>query len=346
MTDFAATIIKWYAVHKRSLPWRDIKDAYKIWISEIILQQTRVNQGLDYYLKFVERFPDVKSLAEASEDEALKYWQGLGYYSRARNLHKAAKIIAEQHNCVFPRTYDAAIALPGIGAYTAAAICSFAFDAPRAVVDGNVYRVLSRFFADPCPIDTGEGAKHFATLANRLLVVNQSAVYNQALMDFGALQCLPSQPDCGVCPLAESCMALNINRVNDFPVKTKKISKKERFFNYLFIVNRDDTFLQKRTANDIWKNLYEFPLIELHKLLSTEELINHSAFSAVLGKQFAHIRISGQYRHILTHQVINARFFSVQIENAENMMAQFVKIPVAHLEKYAVSRLMEMFLEK
>ena len=215
MNIFSEAIVEWYKEYKRDLPWRESSDPYRIWISEIILQQTRVAQGYDYFLRFIKRFPDVKALADADEDEVMKYWQGLGYYSRARNLHAAAKSM----NGVFPETYPEVLALKGVGEYTAAAICSFAYGMPYAVVDGNVYRVLSRYFGIDTPIDSTEGKKLFAALADEMLDKKQPALYNQGIMDFGAIQCTPQSPDCLFCPLADSCSALSTGRVTQLPVK-------------------------------------------------------------------------------------------------------------------------------
>ncbi|MFZ4583041.1 MAG: A/G-specific adenine glycosylase, partial [Paludibacter sp.] len=229
------TLINWYEHNKRELPWRDISDPYRIWISEIILQQTRVNQGISYYLRFVDRFPDVKALATAHEDEVLKYWQGLGYYSRARNLHKTAQIIVEKHNGNFPNSYTEIVQLKGIGAYTAAAICSFAYNQPYGVVDGNVYRVLSRLFAIQTPIDSSQAKNEFSDLATNLLNNSNPGIHNQAIMEFGALQCVPVQPECNTCPFQKTCKAYELDLVDKLPIKASKTKVRERFFNYFFI---------------------------------------------------------------------------------------------------------------
>lgn len=258
MNNFSEILINWYREHKRELPWRESSDPYLIWISEIILQQTRVVQGYDYFIRFIKRFPDVTSLAEADEDEVMKFWQGLGYYSRARNLHAAARSM----NGVFPKTYPEVLALKGVGEYTAAAICSFAYNMPYAVVDGNVYRVLSRYLGIETPIDSTEGKKLFASLAGEFLDKSRPAVYNQAIMDFGAIQCTPQNPACLFCPLAGSCMALSKSMVAQLPVKQHKTKTTERFLNYIYVRAGACTFINKRTGNDIWKNLFELPLID------------------------------------------------------------------------------------
>lgn len=256
--NFSNAIENWYKEYKRELPWRDSADPYVIWISEIILQQTRVVQGYDYFVRFMKRFPDVATLAEADEDEVMKYWQGLGYYSRARNLHAAAKSM----NGVFPKTYPEVRALKGVGEYTAAAICSFAYNMPYAVVDGNVYRVLSRYLGIDTPIDSTEGKKLFAAVADELLDRKNPALYNQAIMDFGAIQCSPQTPNCMFCPLADSCAALAKGTVAELPVKQHKIKTTNRYFNYIYVRMGVHTFINKRTGNDIWRNLFELPLIE------------------------------------------------------------------------------------
>ena len=262
MEDFAAILIRWYSENKRRLPWRETEDPYRIWISEIILQQTRVAQGLEYFNRFMERFPDVASLAQAGEDEVMKYWQGLGYYSRARNLHAAAREIMERYEGVFPSEYEKVRALKGIGEYTAAAVCSFAWRQPYAVVDGNVYRVLGRVFGIDTPIDSGPGKKEFAELATALLDRQRPDIYNQAIMDFGAIQCTPKAPDCLYCPLREHCVAFATGKVAQLPVKEGKTRVKPRYFNYLHIGCQGKTLLKRRNAKDIWQNLYEYPLIE------------------------------------------------------------------------------------
>ena len=344
----SSTLIQWYQTHKRDLPWRDIADPYKIWISEIILQQTRVNQGLDYYHRFIERFPDVNSLAAATEDEVLKYWQGLGYYSRARNLHKAAHQIINKHKGVFPNTYEEVIQLAGIGDYTAAAICSFAYNLPFAVVDGNVFRVLSRLFGIDTPIDSTAGKKAFKQLAQEILDTVQPGLHNQAMMEFGALQCVPVSPACNACPFADRCIAFSKNQVSLLPVKRQKIQTKERFFNYLFIKAGNYTWLQKRTKNDIWKNLYEFPLIEADKLLDKNELSQHEYFKALFADFHAdvHIRtVSPPVKHILTHQKIFAQSIRIEIGANGKNWEQFVQIQIDEWGDYAVSRLMEILLQ-
>lgn len=338
------TIIDWYQVYKRALPWRDTTDAYKIWISEIILQQTRVDQALGYFLRFVERFPDVKTLAEATEEEVLKHWQGLGYYSRARNLHSAAQQIVLKHHAVFPTDYAAVLALKGVGDYTAAAICSFAYNMPYAVVDGNVFRVLARVFGIETPINSSQGKKEFSLLANNLLNRENPSLHNQAIMEFGALQCTPQSPNCMECPLQSFCVAFANDVVKLLPIKTKKIVQRERFFNYLFIKKGNETFLQKRTQNDIWKNLYQFPLVETECLTEAEDLLKLPIFA---NKNFILKQISPVYKHVLSHQIIRARFLTIEIGDEFQGEAEgFVKTPIARLDSFPIPRLIEIFLDK
>lgn len=269
MNNFGRILIEWYQDNRRDLPWRRTKNPYLIWISEIILQQTRVAQGYDYYQRFVKRFPDVFSLADADEDEVMKYWQGLGYYSRARNLHAAARSMAEAGG--FPKTYKEVLALKGVGEYTAAAICSFAYGMPYAVVDGNVYRVLSRWLGIETPIDSTEGKRIFAEVAAELLDKAQPGLYNQAIMDFGALQCTPVSPNCMFCPFIDTCVARQKGLVDTLPVKLHKAKVTNRYFNYIYVRMGAHTLINKRTGNDIWKNLYELPLIETESEVPEEK---------------------------------------------------------------------------
>jgi len=340
-------IIDWYKLNKRELPWRDTNDPYLIWISEIILQQTRVNQGYDYYLRFVKRFPDVKQLAEADEDEVLKLWQGLGYYSRARNIHTTSKMIMAQFGGSFPVKYKDILSLKGIGEYTAAAIASFSYDLPYAAVDGNVYRVLSRLFAIDTPIDSTEGKKYFAELAQELLDKDNPGTYNQAIMEFGALQCVPVSPKCAICPLSDICLACAEGEVATYPVKQGKAKTKERFFNYLDIRFGSSLFLKKRTGNDIWKNLYELPLIETEAAVSLEELMDTDAFREIFA-QAGHIILKStevRLKHILSHRVIYSSFYKIEVENKEGLNKLYIEVDESNIENYAVSRLVHKYFE-
>lgn len=344
MNNFSDTLIGWYATHKRELPWRDTKDPYRIWISEIILQQTRVVQGYDYFLRFVERFPDVKTLAEAPEDVVMKYWQGLGYYSRARNLHEAARSM----NGTFPATYEAVRSLKGVGDYTAAAICSIAYGLPYAVVDGNVYRVLSRYWGIDLPIDSTAGKKHFAALAQEMLDASRPAVYNQAIMDFGALQCTPQSPDCLACPLAETCSAFRTGTVSVLPVKRHKTKVTERFFNYLYVRAGAYTYIHKRADDDIWKNLYELPLVEADCDLPEEEFLAHPRFRALIAEGETPVvrSLCRGVKHVLSHRIVRTNFYEVLLPEDTASFAGYLRVEAARLEQYAVSGLVHSFLEK
>lgn len=344
MNNFSEILINWYREHKRELPWRESSDPYLIWISEIILQQTRVVQGYDYFIRFIKRFPDVTSLAEADEDEVMKFWQGLGYYSRSRNLHAAARSM----NGVFPKTYPEVLALKGVGEYTAAAICSFAYNMPYAVVDGNVYRVLSRYLGIETPIDSTEGKKLFASLAGEFLDKSRPAVYNQAIMDFGAIQCTPQNPACLFCPLAGSCMALSKSMVAQLPVKQHKTKTTERFLNYIYVRAGACTFINKRTGNDIWKNLFELPLIETASSVMEEELLALPEFIKLFDKEEVPVvrSICRNVKHVLSHRVLYANFYEVVLPEKTKSFSSYLKIKTSELEQYAVPKLIHAFLEK
>ena len=267
---FQKEIINWYQINKRTLPWRNTIDPYVIWLSEIILQQTRVEQGLPYFHKFLESFPTLSDFANASEDQVLKLWQGLGYYSRGRNMLITAQQVMADYNGIFPTAYDQLIKLKGVGEYTAAAISSFSANENKAVLDGNVFRVLARHFGIAEPINSTVGKKLFAKLSQELIVGEKASLYNQAIMEFGALQCKPKSPKCEICPIAMSCYAFNHQQVNSLPVKLKKVKIRERWFNYFIGINDDHILINHRKAGDIWQKLYDFPLIE------TEQPINQT----------------------------------------------------------------------
>ena len=343
MTVFSRVLLDWYAEHRRELPWRETKDPYRIWISEIILQQTRVAQGYEYFLRFVERFPDLAALAEADEDEVMKYWQGLGYYSRARNLHAAARSM----NGAFPRTYEGVRALKGVGDYTAAAICSIAYDMPYAVVDGNVYRVLSRYFGVDVPIDSVQGKKLFASLAQEMLDEKHAALYNQAIMDFGAIQCTPQSPSCMFCPLADSCSALATGKVALLPIKQHRTKTTDRYFTYIYMCVGGQMLLRKRTGNDIWRNLYELPLIETDHQMTVEELLLASELKE-LGTDVEPIVRPLQIgvKHVLSHQIIHADFYEMIFPADIQGFADYIRIGQGEWTRYAVPRLIHQFLEK
>ena len=300
--------------NKRHMPWKGEKDPYKIWLSEIILQQTRVEQGLKYYNHFVKTFPTVKHLAKAPETKVFKLWEGLGYYTRCKNLIASAKYIAGELNGKFPDTYGDILALKGIGPYTAAAISSFAYNIPKAVVDGNVFRVLSRYFGVDTPIDSIEGKKKFSLLADDLLDKRKPGIYNQAIMDFGAVICKPQSPLCNGCLLKKNCFAFIDNKVNELPVKVKSIVKKTRWFYYLIAEYKGQYYLRKRPAKDIWENLYEFLLVENTTPVTVEELFLSKSLKEILGTGKAGIiAISDVYKQQLTHQTICGQFIHVKL---------------------------------
>lgn len=350
MTDnqIGKTLISWYQNVKRELPWRETTDPYKIWISEIILQQTRVIQGLDYYYRFVDRFPDVKSLADASEDVVLKYWQGLGYYSRARNLHAAAKSIVADCHGIFPDQYKNVLALKGVGEYTAAAICSFAYNQPYATVDGNVYRVLARLFDIDVPFDTTAGKKLFAGLAQELLTIANPGLHNQAMMEFGATLCTPKNPSCFDCPLQIKCLSYANRTILIRPVKQQKTEVKNRYFNYFRIKNGNKIFLNKRTGNDIWKNLYEFPLIETNQKIVIEDLSQSEEFKTMF-EGISDIQCmlkKSDIVHVLSHRRIITNYYEVEIPHANVYLKRYLCIPEQDFEKYAISRLTHILVEE
>lgn len=346
MENFSRKLIDWYRENGRDLPWRRTKNPYLIWISEIILQQTRVVQGYDYYQRFVARFPDVFALAAADEDEVMKYWQGLGYYSRARNLHAAARRMAEAGG--FPVTYTGVRALKGVGEYTAAAICSFAYGMPYAVVDGNVYRVLSRWLGIDTPIDSAEGKKLFVRVADELLDRERPGLYNQAIMDFGALQCTPVAPDCLFCPLNDSCVARLKGIAGSLPVKQHKNKVTNRYFNYIYVRMGAHTLIHKRTEDDIWKNLFELPLVETEKDLSEEEFLACSQFHALFAEgevRMVRTLLRG-VKHVLSHRVIYTNFYEVTLPDNSSSFSSYQRVAVEDLGRYAVPRLIHAFLEK
>ena len=340
-------LIEWYTIHRRILPWRGINDPYRIWISEIILQQTRVVQGLDYYNRFVDRFPDVRSLAAADEQEVLKYWQGLGYYSRARNLHATARSIETNFGGVFPENYETILSLKGIGEYTAAAIASIAFNAPYPVVDGNVFRFLSRFFAVEEPIDTTKGKTGFTELAGRIMDPSQPGLFNQAIMEFGALQCVPVSPDCSACPFEAQCSAYSSGKINDFPIKRNKTKVKTIYLYYFHIRSGIHIYLKKRKEKGIWQNLYEFPRIESETPLEWEDLIRTDDFQALFPsvEPVLFRLVLKNQKHVLSHRILYASFYEVAIEKTPESFAKFTAVPSDAIDEYPIHRLMQMYLE-
>jgi A/G-specific adenine glycosylase len=330
-------LLLWYRDNGRSLPWRETNDPYKVWLSEIILQQTRVNQGLPYYQKFVEHYPNVKSLAEAEEQAVLNDWQGLGYYSRARNLHAAAKQIVDEFDGKFPSTYNDIIKLKGVGEYTAAAIASFAFGEQKAVLDGNVFRVLARLFNITNDIAASSSRKLFQEKADELLCKNNPAEFNQAIMDFGAMQCTPKSPACITCPLSQYCQGLKFGKVAELPVKIKKLKRRTRFFHYFRENSKRSVFLKTRGPKDIWQGLMELPLVET----KSEDLNADEIKVLIIGAEKPELEF---YKvHKLTHQDIHARFYKV--DGKLKLAGDFEKVGVEELEKKPVPKLIDEYFK-
>ena len=340
---FIDTLYQWHLGIERNLPWKVDANAYKIWISEIILQQTRVDQGTPYYLRFVEAFPDVKTLANADEEKVLKLWEGLGYYSRARNLHAASKQIMERHDGKFPEQYEDILALKGIGKYTAAAISSFAFDKAHVVVDGNVMRILARVFGITEAVDSKSGLDQIHALANNLLDQSNPAAFNQAIMDFGALQCVPAKVNCGICPFSEKCFAFNNDMVVELPLKLKKIIKKTRYFHYLLITQRGSILITRRSSKDIWKGLFELPMIETtSEHLDPEKILDFLAniFDQNIG-DIATTKSQILPKHVLTHQEIYAKILKIETNFELNPKSKtYFFVPHENLGNFAFPKLL------
>ena len=341
--DFSKALLSWYSKNARSLPWRQNNDPYFIWISEIILQQTRVDQGLPYYLEFVKAFPNIKKLHQASEDQVLKKWQGLGYYSRARNMKKAAVQIVEEHNGIFPQTYEGILSLQGIGPYTAAAISSISFNLARAVVDGNVYRVLARYFGVSLPINSTEGKKYFQKLADELIDPDHPGTHNQAIMEFGARLCKPQNPDCGACPLVNSCIAFAQLQVKELPVKLKKLKVNKRYLNFLLLHNGDEVWIEKREEQNIWKGLYQLPLIESDKELEAQDLVKQEAFINLIKNQPFQILSVNKIKHKLTHRDLYIQFLQLELEGAPSL--PFIRLELSKLNEFAFPKPIENYLK-
>jgi A/G-specific adenine glycosylase len=349
---FTKAILAWYENNSRDLPWRKTREPYLIWISEVIMQQTRINQGLGYYSRFIGRFPSVGDLARADEEDVLKIWQGLGYYSRARNMHATAKEIIENHSGIFPDGYEKLLKLKGIGEYTAAAIASIAYNLPFPVVDGNVLRFFSRYFGIQIPIDTLQGKKKIHEKMLLLIDRKQPGMFNQAIMEFGALQCKPVNPDCERCPFNNKCLAFLAGNVGQLPVKSKPKIQKSRYFNYLVLLKERKKgekiiFLRKREDKDVWMNLYDFPLIETSGEISGERLFSSQEWRRIIGDdQFRLTKQSHQYKHVLTHQVIFAKFYIIQLVGGRKQGLPYVQVPIGEIDRYPVPRLIEEFLNE
>jgi A/G-specific adenine glycosylase len=344
---FTTQLMDWHASHnRRSLPWKNEKDPYKIWLSEIILQQTRVEQGLPYYLRFTKAYPRIEKLAGAKDEEVFRHWQGLGYYNRCKNMLATARYITEVFKGKFPSRYDDIKQLKGIGSYTASAIASFAYNLPHAVVDGNVYRVLSRYFGIDTAIDTTEGKKTFEQLAHELLDKQNSPAYNQAIMDLGATVCTPRSPLCNKCPLQEKCLAYKQSLIELLPVKSKKLKVRNRYFHYIFFTANDKIWIRKRTGKDIWQNLYEPFLIEYDKKPSSKQLLKHPDYLNLKLNNHKPEYL-GKTNQRLTHQLIETHFFSVRLQKPQKKgleEGQWVKI--SNMKNFGFPKTVISFLEK
>jgi A/G-specific adenine glycosylase len=342
-TLFSTSLLDWNReLNRRQMPWKGEKDPYLVWLSEIILQQTRVEQGLPYFIRFKETYPTVRNLADAAEDDVMRLWQGLGYYSRARNLHTTAKQIAYQLNGAFPATYHDIVKLKGIGPYTAAAIASFVFGERQAVLDGNVIRVLSRIYGIGQAFDTTAGKKIFSALAQKLISDDYPGEYNQAIMDFGATVCVPAKPKCDDCPFADRCIAYRDNRQDELPVREKRIVKKERFFYYLVLKNDMEIIISKRGAGDIWQGLYELPMIESEKPIrkNLKKLVADH-----LGRDCEALNYSKPYTQQLTHQTIQSVFIFVEgIDFQDTQIEGTIRVPLKKLHTFGFPKVVHLFL--
>jgi len=337
-------LIAWYGVNKRVLPWRDIENPYFIWVSEIILQQTRVVQGLEYYLRFIDVYPNIFTLASADIDDVLKIWQGLGYYSRARNMHTAARYIVDVYQGRFPTTYDELITIKGIGDYTASAIASMAFGQPVPVIDGNVNRVIARLYGVQQPVNKPAGQKEIRAHAEKLMVHNEPGTYNQAIMEFGALQCVPKNPDCNGCIFNRICFAGKNGLVDVLPVKTKTAKITTRYFHYLYVRFGGRTFIRRRIDGDIWTGLYEFPMIETEGETGLDELCRTPAWQSYFPGQTPLVKsVSPEITHRLTHRILKIRFYEITIERAISGK-EFIEIPETELHRYAVPVVIENWI--
>jgi A/G-specific adenine glycosylase len=342
--NFSDELVKWYNENKRDLPWRHTTDAYIIWLSEVILQQTRVEQGLPYFYRFAEKYPDVNSFAAADEDEVLRLWQGLGYYSRGRNMLKTARMVRDDFGGKFPVRYDDLIKLRGIGEYTAAAIASFSANEARAVVDGNVYRVIARYFGISEPINSTGGKKLFQSVANDLINKQTPALHNQAMMEFGAMLCKPKNPACGICPVRTGCYAFKNNATTALPVKINKIKIKQRFFNYFLVTDGDSILMNKRAENDIWANMYDLPMVETAALLPIEEVLSLPETAEYFGTHQQISAVSEVKKHVLTHQHLYVRFITLA-QQPVRVRANWVFIKVENLKKLPLSKVIFIFLD-
>lgn len=345
--SFSKKLLKWHICNNnRIMPWLNEKDTYKIWISEIILQQTRVEQGTGYYNRFIEKFPDLRSLALANDEDVFKLWEGLGYYSRCKNLIHTAKWIYYELDGKFPQSYEGLMSLKGIGPYTAAAIASFAFGLPYAVVDGNVFRVLARYFGQSIPIDSSEGKMYFSTLANLLIDKNDPASYNQGIMDFGATVCKPKVPECQHCVLQPDCVAFHTGVVNKLPIKEKQLVKRRRFFTYFIFIVNSKVLISKRTEKDIWENLYEFYLFESNNAIEWKGEELNSWLTGQMGiSTFEVEHISSAFKQQLTHQNLEGRFITIKLDSIPASLKHYKSINISDLQTIAFPKFINQYLE-
>ena len=346
MPEFDKILIAWYQQNKRNLPWRSNNDPYFVWVSEIILQQTRVDTGTDYFLRFIKTFPDAISLANAEENDVLKLWQGLGYYSRARNMHAAALQIINEYTGGFPSSYVDIRKLKGVGDYTAAAIASISFGLPYPVIDGNVFRVLSRIFGVETAIDTLKGKREFTELASLLIDKENPGQFNEALMEFGALQCTPKNPECPTCPFNDRCIALSKNEISNLPVKLKQTKVRKRYFNYLLVNDGNSFYIEKRVEKDIWHNLYQFPLIETSDTVNLEELISNERFVNLFDPKEIVIGSMGpEIVHLLTHQRLHVKFIDIKSLKVVPQI-NWIKVSLTGINNFPVPKIINDFLSK
>jgi A/G-specific adenine glycosylase len=345
-SNFSKTLLSWSKTdNKRKMPWKGEKNPYKIWLSEIILQQTKVEQGLSYYLKFITAYPTIDVLAAAAENDVFKMWEGLGYYSRCRNLIATAKNITENYAGVFPEGYSQLLNLKGIGPYTAAAIASFAYNLPHAVVDGNVYRVLARYFGISIAIDSKAGIVQFKTLAHDLLDKTNPAAYNQAIMDFGATICKPKLPLCAVCVFKKTCAAFKTKQVSELPIKESRIIKKKRYFYFILAKFGSQIYIRKRTQKDIWQNLWEFISVELHTKIEVEIFLKSDLYKEIIPSNALVKNYSPFYKQQLTHQIIDGSFIVVEIKKPL-LNSNYELVKIKDLQKFPFPRFITNYFEK
>ena len=343
-------LFNWYHIYKRDLPWRNTQNPYYIWISEIILQQTRVNQGYDYFKRFIDRFPDIITLANSEEQDVLIIWQGLGYYSRARNIHSAAKKIMKEFNGIFPNKYEDILNLKGIGEYSAGAIASLAFKKPYPAIDGNVQRVISRLYEIDKPISSANGKNEIKSIVLSIMDKNNPDIFNQSLIELGALICKPLNPDCEICPINNHCFAFKNKTQQNFPVKIKTNKPRDRFFYYIVIkikkANQEYIYINKRLKNDIWKNLYDFPLIESNSQIPLNDNVFNDISNLLMHKNFIISKISSTVKHQLSHQTIYATFIEIETEQEIIDKTTYNLIPIRLLKDYPLPKLIENYVEK